>query len=290
MSNKPFVIFTDSGSDLTPSYCEEKGVGCLELSYTIAGETYKSFDPRMTLKDFYGQVRKGEMPVTQQINPQSAVAAFTEWVEKGYDILHIAFSSGLSGSCNSARMGADEVLESHPDAKIIVVDSLAASLGLGLLVHKAVCMKEDGSSLEEIAAWLEENKLNLVHNFTVDDLNHLHRGGRVSKTSAVLGTALGIKPILHVDDEGHLIPLSKVRGRKASLKALVDRMAELTEGWENPDVFISHGDCLEDAQFVADDIRKRFGINNITIGYVGPVIGSHTGAGVVALFFMGSKR
>ena len=162
-----------------------------------------------------------------------------------------------------------------------MVDSLAASLGLGLLVHKAVCMKEDGSSLEEIAAWLEENKLNLVHNFTVDDLNHLHRGGRVSKTSAVLGTALGIKPILHVDDEGHLIALSKVRGRKASLKALVDRMAELTEGWENPDVFISHGDCLEDAQFVADDIRKRFGINNITIGYVGPVIGSHTGAGVV---------
>ncbi len=290
MSNRPFVISTDSGSDLNKNYCQENGVLCVELSYTIAGETYSNFDPRMTNKQFYDLVRKGEMPVTQQVNPQQIADAWEPWLQQGYDILHIGFSSGLSGSYNSSCMAAEEMREKYPEASIITIDSLAASLGHGMLVDFAVKMKKDGASLEEIAAWQEENKLNLVHNFTVDDLNHLQRGGRVSKATAIVGTALGIKPVLHVDNDGHLINISKVRGRKASLKALVDRMEELTVGWENAEIFISHGDCLEDAQWVADEIGKRFGITKFTIDYVGPVIGSHTGCGVVALFFMGEKR
>ena len=290
MSNRPFIISTDSGSDLTQAYCQENGVVCLELSYTIAGETYTSFDPRMSYKQFYDLVRQGEMPVTQQVNPQQFVEVWEPLLQQGNDILHIGFSSGLSGTFNSSRMAADELCEKYPEATILTIDTLAASLGQGLLVHYAVKMKQDGTEMQEIADWLENNKLNMVHNFTVDDLNHLHRGGRVSKATAIVGTALGIKPALHVDNDGHLINISKVRGRKASLKWLVDRMEELVGDWENEEFFISHGDCLEEAQFVADEVSKRLGITKYTIGYVGPVIGAHAGPGVVALFFMGKER
>lgn len=290
MSNRPFVISTDSGSDLSQAYCQENGILCLELSYTISGETYSSFDPRMTNKQFYDLVRQGEMPVTQQVNPQQLVDAWEPVLQQGNDILHLGFSSGLSGTFNSSRMAAEELREKYPEAIIVTIDTLAASLGQGMLVDFAVKMKKDGASMQEIADWMEANKLNMVHNFTVDDLNHLQRGGRVSKATALVGTALGIKPGLHVDDEGHLINISKVRGRKASLKWLVDRMEEMVGEWENEEIFISHGDCLEDAQFVADEISKRFGITKFTIDYVGPVIGSHTGCGVVALFFMGKQR
>ena len=290
MSNRPFIISTDSGSDLTQAYCQENGVVCLELSYTIAGETYTSFDPRMSYKQFYDLVRQGEMPVTQQVNPQQFVEVWEPLLQQGNDILHIGFSSGLSGTFNSSCMAADELCEKYPEATILTIDTLAASLGQGLLVHYAVKMKQDGTEMQEIADWLENNKLNMVHNFTVDDLNHLHRGGRVSKATAIVGTALGIKPALHVDNDGHLINISKVRGRKASLKWLVDRMEELVGDWENEEFFISHGDCLEEAQFVADEVSKRLGITKYTIGYVGPVIGAHAGPGVVALFFMGKER
>ncbi len=290
MSNRPFVISTDSGSDLTLAYCQENGVLCAELSYTIAGETYRSLDPRMTSKQFYDLMRAGEMPVTQQVNPQQFVDLWEPVVQQGSGILHVGFSSGLSGSYNSACMAAEELREHYPEAEIITVDSLAASLGLGMLVNFAVKMKNDGTPMEEIAAWLEANKLHLVHNFTVDDLFHLQRGGRVSKATAIVGTALGIKPVLHVDDAGHLISIGKVRGRKTSLKAMVDRMEELTKGWENTEVFISHCDCPEDAQYVADEVERRLGISKATIGYVGPVIGSHSGVGTVALFFLGSQR
>ena len=171
-----------------------------------------------------------------------------------------------------------------------MIDSLCASLGEGLLVHKAVSLRDKGTSIEETVQWLEENKLHLCHNFTVNDLFHLHRGGRVSKTTAILGTLVNVKPILHVDDEGHLIPLSNVRGRKKSLHALVDRMAEQITGYENDIVFISHGDSYEDAQYVANLVKERFGIENILINYVSPTIGAHSGPGTIALFFMGEKR
>ena len=213
-------------------------------------------------------------------------------LRQGYDVLYIAFSSGLSGTYNSVRMAAEELSEEYPEATIAVVDSLCASLGEGLLVHKAVQMKEAGKSLAEIREWLEANKLHLCHVFTVDDLNHLYRGGRVSRTAAFLGTLANIKPMLHVDDEGHLIALSKVRGRKKSISRLVDMMEERLGDWKdkNDIIFISHGDCIEDANRLKELVEERTGIRAYLIDYVGPTIGAHSGPGTLALFFMGEKR
>ena len=204
------------------------------------------------------------------------------------DILHIAFSSGLSGSYGSVRIAVQELEEENFPYRILVVDSLCASLGEGLLVHKAVTMRDQGASLDETAKWLEENKLHIVHNFTVDDLNHLYRGGRVSKTAAFIGTIVNIKPILHVDNEGHLIPLSKVRGRKKSLISLVDSMEKQMGSYrdQNNIVFISHGDSVEDAKFVAKLVKERFGIESFLINYVGPSIGAHSFLGTIALFYI----
>lgn len=287
-----FIITTDTTSDLPADYVKEHHIGMLSLSYTINGSTYTWENP-LPVKDFYDCMREGSLPTTSQANPAEAGAMFEAILtEQNTDILHIAFSSGLSGSYNSARMAALELQEKYPDRRIIVIDSLCASLGEGLLVHKAVTMKEQGCSILEVADWLEENKLHLVHNFTVNDLFHLYRGGRVSKTAAFVGTMISLKPILHVDNEGHLIPLSKVRGRKKSLIALVDAMDKQLGSWrdKNDIVFISHGDCIEDAQFVADRIKEQFGYDSFLINYVGPTIGAHTGPGVVALFYMGDYR
>lgn len=284
-----FVITTDNTADLPDSYISENGLDLLFLSYTIDGETYER-DTQLSAAEFYKRMRNGSMPTTAQINPNMAREIFTRYLVQGKDILHIAFSSGLSGSYNSCRIAAEELEEEYPDRKIVVVDSLCASLGEGLLVHKAVCQKKEGKSLEEIADWLENNKLHLCHNFTVDDLNHLYRGGRVSKAAAVFGTMVNIKPVLHVDNEGHLVPLSKVRGRKKSLTALVDNMEKQMGKFENDVVFISHGDCLADAQFVSRLVKERFGIQSFLLNTVGPTIGAHSGPGTVALFFMGDYR
>lgn len=287
-----FIITTDTTSDLPADYVKEHHIGMLSLSYTIDGSTYTWENP-LPVKDFYDCMREGSLPTTSQANPAEAGAMFEAILtEQHTDILHIAFSSGLSGSYNSARMAALELQEKYPDRRIIVIDSLCASLGEGLLVHKAVTMKEQGCSILEVADWLETNKLHLVHNFTVNDLFHLYRGGRVSKTAAFVGTMISLKPILHVDNEGHLIPLSKVRGRRKSLIALVDAMDKQLGSWrdKNDIVFISHGDCIEDAQFVADRIKEQFGYDSFLINYVGPTIGAHTGPGVVALFYMGDYR
>ena len=210
-----FIITTDNTSDLPDSYISENDLDILFLSYTIDGETYER-ENQLSAAEFYKRMRNGSMPTTAQINPDMAKEKFTKYLKEGKDILHISFSSGLSGSYNSCRIAAEELQEDFPDRRIVVVDSLCASLGEGLLVHKAVCQKKEGKSLAEITEWLEENKLHLCHNFTVDDLNHLYRGGRVSKAAAVFGTMVNIKPVLHVDDEGHLVPVSKVRGRKKS--------------------------------------------------------------------------
>ena len=287
----PYVIMTDTTADLPESYIQEHGLEILSLSYILEGTTYDREHP-LDVTEFYNRMRGGSMPTTSQVNPEQAKAAFEACMEQGKDVLYLAFSSGLSGTCNSAMIAADEIREEgkYPDGKVTVVDTLAASLGEGLLVYKAVRMKEEGKSMEEVAAWVEENKLHLCHNFTVDDLFHLHRGGRVSKATAILGTMINIKPVLHVDDEGHLIAIGKVRGRKKSLSALVDRMEEQMKGFENPEVFISHGDCLEDAQYVEKLVRERFGIENFVINHVGPTIGAHSGPGTVALFFMGNPR
>lgn len=289
---KNFIITTDTTCDLPAEYIRSHGIGMLSLTYTLNEATYSREHP-LPVRDFYDHMRNGSLPTTSQANPEEAKALFEQIIrEQDADILHIAFSSGLSGSYNSSRIAANELLEEYPKHRIIVIDSLCASLGEGLLVHKAVCLKEQGRSLDETAAWLEENKLHLVHNFTVDDLFHLYRGGRVSKTAAFVGTMINLKPILHVDDEGHLIPLAKVRGRKKSLAALVDAMEKQVGGWrdKNDIIFISHGDCEEEAQLVADLIKKRLGYESFLINYVGPTIGAHTGPGVIALFYMGDFR
>lgn len=287
----PFVIATDSCADLPKEFLVENQIPCLSLSFTINDKTYSGIgNNTLDPAEFYSLMRAGSMPKTQQINPDQAETAFEEILKEGNDILFLAFSSGLSGSCNSCKIAATSLSEKYPQQKIIVIDTLAASLGEGLLVYYAVEMKKQGKTIDEIAEWVETHKLNLCHMFTVDDLFHLHRGGRVSKASAIIGSMLGIKPVLHVDNEGHLIPIGKVRGRKASLLALVDHMEKRIEGFENPIIFISHGDSWEDARFVAKEVEKRFGIKQNLIYYVSPVIGSHSGPGTVALFFLGKER
>ena len=286
-----YIITTDTTTDLPEDYIKKHDLGIMSLTYTLEGTTYSKDNP-LDVRLFYEKMRNGSMPTTSQVNPENAKNIFLPYLKDGYDILHIAFSPGLSGSYNSTRIAAEELSEEFPDRKITIIDSLAASLGEGLLVHKAVMLKEQGADLDAVADWVEQNKLHIVHNFTVDDLFHLHRGGRVSKATAILGTMINVKPILHVDDEGHLIALSKVRGRKKSLQALVDSMEKQMGAYrsQNDIVFISHGDSLADAQYVADLVKQRFGIESFLINYVGPTIGAHSGPGTIALFYMGDYR
>ncbi len=287
-----YVITTDSTTDLPEEYYQKHHLNVLPLSYILDGETYCRGQKELPTDVFYDKMRNGSMPTTSQINPRMAREAFEPILKEGTDILHIAFSSGLSGSYNSTRIAAEELAEEYPLRKIIVVDSLCASLGEGLLLHKALEKKAEGLSVEETAKWCEAHKKNIVHSFTVDDLFHLYRGGRVSKTAAFLGTMLNLKPVLHVDDEGHLIPLSKVRGRKKSLQALVKAMEEQQGSYlgKNDIVFISHGDCLKDAEYVKSLVEEKFGIHSFIINSIGPVIGAHSGPGTLALFFMGDRR
>ena len=286
-----FKLMTDSTADLPQEYLEEHGIGCVNLSYIVDDVVY-GHGQEMPWKEFYASMRSGKMPTTSQVNPEEAKAYFEKLLEESKEILYLAFSSGLSGTYNSGRIAAQELMEERGDCKIIVIDTLSASLGEGLLVHKAVSMRDEGKTIEETAEWIMSHRLNLVHVFTVDDLFHLYRGGRVSKTTAVLGTLASIKPKLHVDDEGHLTVIGKVRGRKKSLVALVDYMEEKMGSFrkDNDIVFISHGDALEDAEAVRDMIKERFGIENFLISNIGPTIGSHAGPGTIALFFMGESR
>lgn len=289
-----FMIVTDSTADLPEEYLKEHDVACMNMCYVMDGVTYGGDTGQdLPWKDFYSRMREGRMATTSQINPEESKSHFERYLSEGNkNILYLAFSSGLSGTYNSARIAAEEVMEEHPGCKIIVIDSLCASMGEGLFVHRAVMMREAGKSMEETAEWMQAHVQNFIHVFTVDDLNHLYRGGRVSKATAIVGTIAGIKPILHVDEEGHLIPIDKVRGRKKSLLKLVDHMESHMGSYRdsNDIIFISHGDALEDAQFVADEIKSRFGIENFLIGPIGPTVGTHSGPGTIALFFMGEKR
>jgi len=270
---------------------QENNIFTVSLKCTIEGNTFNNDDEEAS-KSFYDKVRNGSMPTTSQVNPQEAKDKFAEALKLSNNILCIAFSSGLSGTYNSFRIAAEEIVEDNPEANIIVIDSLCASLGQGLLVHKAVCLQKEGKTMEDNAKWLEEHKLNIVHAFTVFDLNHLYRGGRLSKASAVVGTLINLKPVLHVDDEGHLVNMFNVRGRKKSLTSLVDYMEKQIGSYKdkNDIVFISHGDSIADAQLVAEDVKKRFGIEAFLINKIGPTIGAHAGPDTIALFFMGEKR
>ena len=287
-----YVLLTDSSADLTDALVKELGVEVLPLSFTMRNKTYRNWPDNREIdpKDFYRQLREGEMATTSAVN----VSDFTETIEphlkEGRDVLVVAFSSGLSATCHSAQIAAQELSEQYPERKVYVVDSLCASLGQGLLVWYAARMKNEGRGIGAVRDWLEENKLHLCHWFTVDDLHFLKRGGRISSATAVLGTMLSIKPVMHVDDEGHLTKVGTARGRNASLKALVDHMAETAIDLAGQTVFISHGDCEEDANKVAEDVKRRFGVQTVVLNNVGPVIGAHSGPGTVALFFLGRHR
>ena len=285
-----YIIMTDSTVDLPKEYLiEEMQVPYIPLSYIMDGVTYEDMSG-LSGKEFFDKIRAGSLPTTSQVNPEQAKKALEPYVKEEKDILFIGFSSALSGTFNSIRMAAEELMEEYPERKIITVDSLCACLGEGLLVYKAVQLKRAGKSLEEVAKWTEENKLHICHNVAIDDLNHLHRGGRVSKTAAIMGTMIQIKPIIHMNDNGELQVIGKQRGRKKALQHIVNMAVEQSKGWENDIIMITHGDCEEDAQYVAKLVREKMGIENILINCIGSVIGSHTGPGVVAVFCMGEKR
>lgn len=290
MANKrDYVIVTDSTCDLPVEVVAETGVIIMKMSFEIDGKSM--LDGDMDYHDFYEKMRAGAATKTSQLTPATCESIFEKIIKSGRDVLCISFSSGLSGSFNSACIAKDNLAEKYSDAKIICIDSLCASTGQGLLVFKACEQKKAGMDIDELADWVENNKLHLCHLFTVDDLKYLHRGGRISKATAVAGAILGIKPILHVDDEGRLVAIGKVRGRKQSLIKLVDLMSERVAGYKNPVIGICHGDCWGDADFVADLAQKKLGHSaRVITAYTGTVIGAHSGPGTLAFFFMGEKR
>ena len=287
-----YVIVTDSSADLTPALVQKGGIEVFPLSFTIQEKTYHNYtdNREMSAGDFYGLIRSGVRATTAAVNVADLTQGLEPILRSGKDVLILSFSSGLSATYQSGELAAAELREQFPERKIYVVDTLSASLGQGMLACLAAGEKAGGKSIEQVRDWVEEQKFHLCHWFTVDDLNHLKRGGRVSAATALVGTMLSIKPVLHMDDEGHLISMGKARGRAASLKALVDKMEELAIDPGSQTPFVSHGDCLEDAQKVADDIKARFGVKEVVINHVGPVIGAHTGAGVVSIFFLGRHR
>ncbi len=288
MSN--YVIYTDSACDLSKEFLSELGVPCRSLCFRFEGEDREYDNYELSAKDFYDQMRAGGVAKTAAVNNEAFKEAFKEQLEQGLDVLYIGFSSGLSTTYNSARIAAEELLEEYPDRKVLTVDTLAASAGQGMLVALAVKMKNEGASIDEVAKFVEDNKLKLCHWFTVDDLVYLKRGGRVSAAAALVGGLLGIKPVLHVDDEGHLINMEKVRGRKAALSSLADKYGETADDKEGGLVYISHGDCEDDANTLASILNERYGAKVSVITNVGPVIGAHSGPGTLALFYVGSKR
>lgn len=287
-----YVLITDSSADLSQEMVQELGVTVLPLSFTIQGKTYRNYpdNREMDLPLFYDMLRAGELATTSAVNVAEYTQAVEPILQEGKDVLILAFSSGLSSTYQASVLAAGELREKYPDRKIYTVDTLCASLGQGLLVYLAAQEQRKGKSIEEVRDWTEETKLHLCHQFTVDDLHFLKRGGRISATTAVVGSMLQIKPVLHVDNEGHLINVGKARGRQASLKALVDKMEKTVTEEGRKTVFISHGDCRKDAVTVADMVRERFGTQDIRINFVGPVIGAHSGPGTLALFYLGTER
>lgn len=284
-----YKIITDSGCDLPREMLSRLDMQAVPLFVNFRGDTLEdSVDEG--IKEIYAGLRAGEAATTSAINPTRWEGKMEEVLKDGKDVLVIAFSSGLSTTYQSAVIAANELKEKYPDRKILVVDGLSASLGQGLLVWYACKKKEEGLSVEELGAWVEENRLHLCHWFTVDDLMYLKRGGRISAATAVVGTMLKIKPVLHMDDEGHLINMSKARGRKASIEALAEKAVSLGAGYDNSTMFICHGDCIEDAQYLSSLVKEKCGVKDVFIGYTGAVIGSHSGPGTLALFFMGEHR
>ncbi len=288
---KRFVITTESNSDLPASYLQENEIGIIPHYYNLDGVTYGE-DKRLTDKEFYDRMRKGVMPTTMASNPEVIHKTFKKYAEQGYDILHISFSSELSGGYSNVMMGARDISEEYPETKILVVDTLNASLGEGMAIMKAVELRKRGKTIEEVAEWLEEHKLQFCVQFTVDDLFHLHRGGRVSKTTAIVGSMINVKPILYINNKGALVALMNVRGRKKSLITLVDNMLAGMGQYYSKDatVCVVHGDVPGDAQFVVDLIKEKLPDAKVVVNSIGPSIGAHSGPGALGICYMGDHR
>ena len=287
-----FVILTDSSCDLPAKMVEELGVEVISLSLEIDGKEFTNefAKSKLSVPGFYQLLRNGQVAKTSAANIGQFVLIMEPMLKAGKDILYLGFSSGLSATYNSGCNAARELCAQYPDRKIYAVDTLCASLGQGMLVYNAALKQKEGATLEEVRDYVEANKLKLCHWFTVDDLHFLKRGGRISPTTAIVGSLLNIKPVLHVDDEGHLISISKVRGRKAAVKALADHCASGAVNPKEQTMFICHGDCEEDAKTLAKMIKMELGVKEIIIDYTGPVIGSHSGPGTLALFYFGNSR
>ena len=284
-----YVLMTDSSADLPLALIEELDVRVLQLNVTMEGEAPVPND-QVDVKEFYGALRQKKSATTSTVSIESFLSAMEEILAQGKDILYLGFSSGLSGTYNAGFVAAEELSEKYPERKIYTVDTLCASLGDGLLVYTIARMKQEGADIETARAFAEEQKLNLCHWFTVDDLFFLKRGGRVSAATAVMGSLLSIKPVMHVDNDGKLINVLKARGRKDAINQLFAKIRDTAINVSEQTVFISHGDCLEDAEYLADRIRNELSVKTVVIDYVGPVIGAHAGPGVLALFFFGMQR
>ena len=285
-----YVIFTDSACDMESDTLKKWNVKFIDLTLKFDGEDKIYKNSEVEPVAFYNKMREGGVAKTSAVNSQVFKLSFEEELKNGNDIFYLGFSSGLSTTYNSGASAAKILSEAYPDRKILTVDSLAASAGFGLLVYLAVKKKEEGASIEELAKYMEEIKWNMCRWFTVDDLVYLKRGGRVSAAAALVGGMLGIKPVLHVDNEGHLINTAKVRGRKASIKALFDKYKELAIDPTKGPIYICQGDCKEDADMLTNMIKEEFGPETDMTVFTGPVVGAHSGPGTLALFFLGKER
>ncbi|MBR5272177.1 MAG: DegV family protein [Clostridia bacterium] len=287
---KNYVIITDGGSDINPAILKQWGVENIDLSFRFEGQEKEYLGNDMDILTFYNKMREGGVAKTMAINPERFAATFETALSQGKDVIYLGFSSGLSTTFNSSRIAAEDLLEKYPDRKIICVDSLCASAGQGLFVYLVAKKSNEGANIDEVAEYARNIALSICHWFTVDDLVYLKRGGRVSPAVALVGKVLGIKPVLHVDNEGKLISMSKARGRKAALIALADKFDELAVDKENGTVFISHADCLDDVKELEQILKSRYNVNVELISNIGPVIGAHSGPGTVALFFVAKER
>ena len=289
---RDYIIVTDATSDIPNEMANELNVKVVPMSFSLGEKNYNHYPDyrELDIKTFYDKQRAGQTSLTTQINVAVYLDFFEEIIKSDKDVLYISFSSALSSTYQSSVLAAKELNEKYPDFKIITIDSKAATLGETLLVKLAAQKKSEGMNIEDLSKWVADNHLKVCHYFTVDDLNHLKRGGRMTAMTAFIGTALDIKPILHVNDEGKLIPLDKVRGRKKALKVLFNYLAELSENLEEQTIFIGHGDCIEDARYLESLIKEASKVKEVIIHPIGPIIGSHTGPGAITLFFLGKHR
>ena len=291
MNNHKFIITSDSTGDLPDTYVKAHDMEKARMIYTLDGVDYDASDcNEETSKRFYDLLRTGVLPKTSMVNPNQYRELFLKHIEQGRDILHMGLSSTLSPSINGAKLVAEELMEEYPERKIIVIDSLGASLGLGALIYFAIGMQEEGETLEDTGNYIKSLVPKLCHYFIVDDLFHLKRSGRISKASALVGTMLSVKPVMNIAEDGGLKPIDKIRGRKQAIDYIIKKYEEKGKDEENEIIFICHADCAEDASYIEDSMKKLYGIKNFFISNIGPIIGNHAGPGTLAIFFIGDSR